>query len=133
MLTRAQVFFVAVFTQALLYGIYLATLIQCFRWLIFDDEGWKPRKKINLATTFATIFILLMLTINFVTAMIYELNQYIRQDKSWYQYGTVMAMVSISTSIVFMQTVNTALQDISSVLAITSIDSVLVSACPVQS
>ena len=83
--------------------------------------------------TISTIFIFLMLTINLVTAMIYELNQYIRQDKSWYKYGTVMAMVSTSTSMVFMQTVNIVLQDISSVLAITSIDSVLVSACPVQS
>ncbi|KIL53974.1 hypothetical protein M378DRAFT_29420, partial [Amanita muscaria Koide BX008] len=64
MLTDNQIDLVSDFTQALLYGIYLATLIQCFRWLIFTDEGWEPREKINFLMVFATIFIFFMSTIN---------------------------------------------------------------------
>ena len=33
--------------QAILYGVYLATLVHCLRWLIFDDEGWHQREKIK--------------------------------------------------------------------------------------
>ncbi|KAM6499797.1 hypothetical protein JOM56_005305 [Amanita muscaria] len=112
MLTEGQVYFVTVFTQALLYGIYLATLISCFRWLVFTDEGWKPRQKINMVMTFATIFIFLMSTVNLVTALKYGLNEYINEDGSYKpEYGTVIAM------------------DISSMLAVISVDSVLIYRC----
>ena len=35
------------FTQAALYGIYVATLIHCLRWLVYTDEGWKQRDRVN--------------------------------------------------------------------------------------
>ena len=35
---------IALFVQALLYGLYIATLVHCSRWLMFADEGWKLRK-----------------------------------------------------------------------------------------
>ncbi|KIL63023.1 hypothetical protein M378DRAFT_80336 [Amanita muscaria Koide BX008] len=103
-LTDAQSYLVAVFTQALLYGIYIATLIQCFRWLIFSDEGWKLREKTNSLMVFAVIFIFVTSTIYLVTSLQYEINEYTRAE-DWNQYGTVMAMVC-QRLMVFLQTVN---------------------------
>ncbi|KIL60204.1 hypothetical protein M378DRAFT_168341 [Amanita muscaria Koide BX008] len=90
MLTNGQLFLVALFTLALLYGVYLATLIQCFRWLVFADEGWKLRAKINSVMTLATIFIFLTSTINVVSTLKYELDAYVRKDQNWSLYGVVM-------------------------------------------
>ncbi|KIL57880.1 hypothetical protein M378DRAFT_1027498 [Amanita muscaria Koide BX008] len=81
MLTEFQMFVVTVIAQTLLYGIYLETLIQCLRWLIFTDEGWKPQDKINsLIVAFATGFIFLMSTTNLITALKYTLET-LRRDK----------------------------------------------------
>ncbi|KAM6499761.1 hypothetical protein JOM56_005269 [Amanita muscaria] len=116
MLIETQLFLVGLLTQALLYGIYLATLIQCFRWLIFTDEGWKPREKINVLMMFSTTFIFVMSTINLATSLTFELKD-ITGDVIWFQngfYGTAM-----------MMTANIALQNISQNLAIISIDCVL--------
>lgn len=44
-----------VFAGSLSFGVYFATLLSCFRWLLFSDEGWKRRKVINwplVAVTF---------------------------------------------------------------------------------
>ncbi|KAM6499902.1 hypothetical protein JOM56_005410 [Amanita muscaria] len=109
-LTDGQSYLVAVFTQALLYGIYIATLIQCFRWLIFSDEGWKPREKTNSLMVFAVIFIFVTSTIYLVTSLQYEINEYTRAE-DWNQYGTVMAM------------------DTSATLAVTSVDAILIYRC----
>ncbi|KIL58937.1 hypothetical protein M378DRAFT_15195 [Amanita muscaria Koide BX008] len=110
MLTHSQSFFVEVFIQALLYGIYLATLIQCFRWLIFTDEGWKPREKINSVMTMATIFFFLTSTTNLATTLVYELD--VKRGHLYvYENGTVM------------------IQNISELLGIISIDCVLIYRC----
>ncbi|KAM6499764.1 hypothetical protein JOM56_005272 [Amanita muscaria] len=117
MLTESQLpFLVGQLTQALLYGIYLATLIQCFRWLIFTDEGWEPREKINFLMVFSTSFIFVMSTINLATSLTYELK-YIGRDVSWFQYGFYGTAM--------MMTENIALQNISQNLAIILIDCVL--------
>ncbi|KIL55387.1 hypothetical protein M378DRAFT_90968 [Amanita muscaria Koide BX008] len=83
MLTDSQTVIVSLFTHGLLYGIYLATLIQCLRWLTFTDEGWKPREKINTVMILTTIFIILMSTINHAASVAYYLKTYIRRDVSW--------------------------------------------------
>jgi hypothetical protein len=93
MLTNGQVFLVALFALSLLYGVYLTTLIQCFRWLIFTDEGWKLRSKINSVMTLATVFIFLTSTTNLVCTLKYELDAYVRRNKNWSLYGVVMAAV----------------------------------------
>ncbi|KAM6499959.1 hypothetical protein JOM56_005467 [Amanita muscaria] len=111
MLTSGQLSVVGLITQTLTYGIYLATLIQCFRWLIFTDEGWKPREKINsLNMTFATIFIFLTSTTNIITALQITLGYYRRTPRGYIQ-GVGMAM------------------SISAVLAVLSIDSTLIYRC----
>ncbi|KAM6499056.1 hypothetical protein JOM56_004564 [Amanita muscaria] len=38
---------IATFVQAVLYGLYIATLAHCLRWVMYDDEGWKLRNVIN--------------------------------------------------------------------------------------
>ncbi|KAM6489090.1 hypothetical protein JOM56_015502 [Amanita muscaria] len=41
-------------------GLYSASLMHCVRWLLFEDEGWRLRKKINwwLVTTTLLVFFL---------------------------------------------------------------------------
>ena len=43
--------------QAILSGLEIATFAHCIRWLLFADEGWERRKKINWTTTIVTIFV----------------------------------------------------------------------------
>ncbi|KIL60085.1 hypothetical protein M378DRAFT_130858 [Amanita muscaria Koide BX008] len=40
---------VSIFVQAILFGLYLASLAHCLRWQLVDDEGWRLRTKINWA------------------------------------------------------------------------------------
>ena len=56
----------ALFTQAALYGLYVATLIHCLRWLVYTDEGWKRRDRVNKLMLTATIIIFLCSTVNLV-------------------------------------------------------------------
>ncbi|KAF9446494.1 hypothetical protein P691DRAFT_644857, partial [Macrolepiota fuliginosa MF-IS2] len=38
-----------IFTASFLYGLYFSTLLFCYRWLLFSDDGWtlQRRKSIN--------------------------------------------------------------------------------------
>ena len=54
----------ALFTQAALYGLYLATLIDCLRWLVYTDEGWKQRDRTNKLMLTTSIIIFLCSTVN---------------------------------------------------------------------
>ncbi|KAM6499963.1 hypothetical protein JOM56_005471 [Amanita muscaria] len=75
MLIEVQRAVVTITAQTFLYGIYLETFIQCLRWLIFIDEGWKPRDKINsLIMAFATGFVFLTSTINLIVTLQYTLK-----------------------------------------------------------
>ncbi|KIL61591.1 hypothetical protein M378DRAFT_129682 [Amanita muscaria Koide BX008] len=106
---------VSVIIQALLYGIYLSTLIQCIRWLMFTDEGWKPRERMNsLTIAFATIFIFLTSTTNVINEVQYTLGRLVR-DEYRRMYGIVMATV--------------LLQQISALLTVLSVDGVLIYRC----
>jgi hypothetical protein len=57
-----QAFIVGAIVQALLYGLYLATLAHCLRWLLFDDEGWSRRKDINWRMLVIAVVIFLFST-----------------------------------------------------------------------
>ncbi|KIL59928.1 hypothetical protein M378DRAFT_131077 [Amanita muscaria Koide BX008] len=48
--------------RAILFGLYSASFIHCVRWLLFEDEGWRVRKKVSwsLVTTTLLIFFLSM-------------------------------------------------------------------------
>jgi hypothetical protein len=43
MASTGDAFLIATFAQAILYGLYLVTFVQCLRWLLYEDEAWKLR------------------------------------------------------------------------------------------
>jgi len=63
-MTDEQAGIIAATIQALLYGLYLATLAHCLRWLLFDDDGWSHRnaKDINWRMLIITVVIFLFST-----------------------------------------------------------------------
>jgi hypothetical protein len=62
---------ILLFTQASLYGFYVATLIHCLRWLAYTSDGWKLRDKVgNKLILITTIAIFLFLTVNLVLMLI---------------------------------------------------------------
>src|SRR6266478_6529144 len=40
-------FVVQGYVQSVLFGLYVATLAHCLRWILYADEGWKIRNQIN--------------------------------------------------------------------------------------
>ena len=63
---------ITLFTQAALYGLYVAAMIHCLRWLLFADEGWKQRKRIDKFMLIAAILIFLLSTANLVLLLPYQ-------------------------------------------------------------
>ncbi|KAM6497493.1 hypothetical protein JOM56_007966 [Amanita muscaria] len=55
---------IAAFMNTFLYGLYVATLAHCIRWLLFRYEGWKLRKQINIPLLVITIYSTIILTVN---------------------------------------------------------------------
>jgi hypothetical protein len=53
---------IATFVQAILYGLYIATLAHGLRWIMYDDEGWKLRKIINWPLVALTLLIFALST-----------------------------------------------------------------------
>ncbi|TFK33659.1 hypothetical protein BDQ12DRAFT_670086 [Crucibulum laeve] len=41
----------AIFVEAILYGLYLATLLHCLRWMLYENEGWKIKRRISIQWT----------------------------------------------------------------------------------
>ena len=64
MYTNPEIFLISLFTQATLYGLYVATLIHSLRWLIYADDGWKQRDGVNKLMLIATVVIFLLSTVN---------------------------------------------------------------------
>ena len=60
---------IALFTQAALYGLYVATLIHCLRWLVFADDGWKLRDRFDKPVLITTIFVFLFSTMNLLFSL----------------------------------------------------------------
>lgn len=55
---------IALFVRAVLYGLYIATLLVCLRWLILDDRQLHLRRHIDRRLLTITILILVFLTTN---------------------------------------------------------------------
>ena len=49
MISIAEAHVAALFVQAVLYGVFVSTLAHSFRWIFYNEEGWKLRDKINWA------------------------------------------------------------------------------------
>ncbi|KIL61331.1 hypothetical protein M378DRAFT_166977 [Amanita muscaria Koide BX008] len=43
------------FVQALFYGLYISTFVNCLRWLLLENEGWKFRPYKQMTWPFITI------------------------------------------------------------------------------
>ena len=55
---------IPLFTQAIMYGLYVGTSVHCLRWLLFDDTDWNVRKKINWPMLTIAILLFILMTIN---------------------------------------------------------------------
>jgi hypothetical protein len=64
---------IALFTEAAFYGLYVASLIHCLRWLVFTDDGWKQRDRINKLMLITTILIFLLSTLNLAFTLPFQL------------------------------------------------------------
>jgi hypothetical protein len=73
MYSPSETTLIAVFTQAVLYGLYIATLVHCLRWLIYTDDGWNQRDRINKLMLIATILIFMLSTMNLGITFRYNL------------------------------------------------------------
>ena len=63
------------FVQAIMYGMYATTFVHCLRWLLFDDEGWKLRQRINWSLLVASILLFLLSTTDLALTL-KSLNDY---------------------------------------------------------
>ena len=70
--TPSETVLIAVFTQAVLYGLYIATLVHCLRWLIYTDDGWTKRDGISKLMLIAAILIFILSTMNLGITFRYE-------------------------------------------------------------
>jgi len=52
----------ALIIRATIYGLYAASSVHCFRWLLFDDQGGKLRKRVDWRLTSVAVFIFCFLT-----------------------------------------------------------------------
>ena len=55
---------VALFVQSIFYGLYSATFVHCIRWLVFVDDGWKFREKMNWFMILVTSLLFIFSTAN---------------------------------------------------------------------
>ena len=61
-----QLTFIPLIVEAILYVLYLATLIYGLRWLIFDDEGRGIRKQVSWSMLAVTTVTFLLMTTSLV-------------------------------------------------------------------
>ncbi|KIL64671.1 hypothetical protein M378DRAFT_570650 [Amanita muscaria Koide BX008] len=64
------------YLPAIFFGLYSASFIHCVRWLMFEDEGWRIRKKIHWWLVTATLLVFFLSTALFcgVAMTIFESN-----------------------------------------------------------
>ena len=61
--------FIPLIVQATMYGLYVGTSVHCLRWLLFDDNDWNIREKINWTMLTIGIVLFILMTINLWTAL----------------------------------------------------------------
>ncbi|KAM6502577.1 hypothetical protein JOM56_002554 [Amanita muscaria] len=83
---------VAIFVQAILFGLYLASLAHCLRWQLVDDEGWRLRTKINWAMLIIAIFLFLLLTID-LAIRLYLTIAAVQGDTQYFKFPGVAVTV----------------------------------------
>ncbi|KIL63306.1 hypothetical protein M378DRAFT_164594 [Amanita muscaria Koide BX008] len=61
----AQARLVGLFIRAFLYGIYITILAHCLRWIFYEDEGWKLRRRVNGMMLTITMLVFALTTASF--------------------------------------------------------------------
>lgn len=69
------------FVDGLFYGLYLSTLFNCIRWLVFTDEGWKVRKRISWVLLSITIALFMLSTTSKTLDIQDDMSQVINSSK----------------------------------------------------
>ncbi|PFH47836.1 hypothetical protein AMATHDRAFT_6369 [Amanita thiersii Skay4041] len=90
------------FVQAILYGLYLATLMHTLRWLVFADEGWTLRKfkTINAPMLVIAVVIALLMTADLDISVRVVLDSTARLGKTFKKgYWLQCAYCSTSSSV----------------------------------
>lgn len=64
MLTEPALFIIGLFTQAVLYGLFLASFVHCLRWLLYADDGWRLKTNINWPMLTVTVLVFLFSTVD---------------------------------------------------------------------
>ena len=62
--------FIPLFSQAIMYGLYVETSVHCLRWLLFDDKDWNIRKKINWTMLTIAVVLFTLMTVNLLTSLL---------------------------------------------------------------
>ncbi|KIL61471.1 hypothetical protein M378DRAFT_856089 [Amanita muscaria Koide BX008] len=57
------------FVTAILFGLHFASFVHCVRWLLFEDEGWRVRKKPNRGLVITTLLVFFLSTVSFSTTV----------------------------------------------------------------
>ncbi|KAM6502913.1 hypothetical protein JOM56_002890 [Amanita muscaria] len=90
----------ATFLQAILFGLYLASLAHCLRWQILDDEGWRLRKKISWAMLIVAVLLFLFSTIDLAISL-YMTIAAVQGDIRSYSYPwAVNTVLEISSMLI---------------------------------
>ena len=76
---------IELFIQAILFGLYLATLVHYLRWLVFADEGWKSREKINKPMLIVAILLFALTFVAFAIMVKWELLYILNYPTNYYQ------------------------------------------------
>jgi hypothetical protein len=80
MVPESEAFVIPLFVQAIMFGSYMASLVHCLRWLVYDDEGWTMRKKINWGMLIITIVVFLFTAANLGISLQMTLGFFSNED-----------------------------------------------------
>ncbi|KIL56988.1 hypothetical protein M378DRAFT_16570 [Amanita muscaria Koide BX008] len=81
MISSSEISVIVTFVQAILYGFYIATLLLCIRWLLYDDEGWSLRKRVSWPMVVVATIIFLFSTTSLGTSLWRTIAAIIGGDK----------------------------------------------------
>ena len=61
--------FLPLFTQSVMYGLYVGTSVHCVQCLLLDGTDWSVRKKINWTMSTTAIVLFILMTVNLWTSL----------------------------------------------------------------
>ncbi|PFH45476.1 hypothetical protein AMATHDRAFT_9166 [Amanita thiersii Skay4041] len=100
MLSLLQTFTIGLFTETILYGLYLVTVLHMLRWLLFIDEGWALREKVNMFMLLPALAIFTLTTLDIAVSLLFSLALY-RQESALSELSkSILAIIELLTPII---------------------------------